>query len=159
MSVNNISAELSDQDVEEVKAAFKVIESKLPFLVNLPDDELASLFKLGSKSADFVSDAQDAADNFGQILPSTFDKKEFLLDATLFKKLAIIKLLCDSLSEKINDTYRKVGSEAMNAALELYAHVQINSEKVPGLKSVADKLKERFKKARSNKEAAQSVLA
>lgn len=50
MSYSNISAALSQQDVDDVKAAIKTIESKLPFLVVLTSDEKKGLFKLGSKS-------------------------------------------------------------------------------------------------------------
>lgn len=156
MAIQNISYVLPDADVQEIKAAFQTIRTKLPFLINLSDDESKSLFRLGPKSADFTIDARDTANNFPQILPSTFQKVELVNDSTLFSQMGEIKLLSDSLSEQIKDTYDAVGAEAMSAALEVYAYVQVNENKVPGLKSVAEKLRERFKKFRNRKSSDQA---
>jgi hypothetical protein len=54
-------------------------------------------------------------------------------------------MLLDSLHEKVDNTHAAVGSEAMQASLEVYAYVQTAKDRVPGLKSVAEKLRERFK--------------
>ena len=153
MATTNISSVVSNEDLTALKTAIETINSKLPFLINLPDDQLSSLFKLGPKSADFVSDSLDAMNNFPQILAPSFDKTEFTKDANLFKQLSEIKMLLDSLSEKILDTHRQVGSEALDAALQVYAFVQIGQDRVPGLKSVADKLQERFLKAKTTKQS------
>ena len=145
MSYQNISYSLPQADIDEVKAALATINSKLPFLITLDADERKSLFKLGPKSADFVSDASSASVNFPAILPGSFDVVEYGKDTTLFKALSDIKLLVDSLQEKLDNTYMAVGSEAMTASLEVYAYVQTAADRTPGLKSVADKLKDRFK--------------
>lgn len=42
-----------------------------------------------------------------------------------------------------------VGSEAMNAATEVYGYVKTVARKTPGLKPVATQLSERFQKAKS----------
>jgi hypothetical protein len=151
MSYQNISYNLSQEDVVAVKAALETINQKLPFLINLNKDEVQSLFKLGSKSVDFVQDAASAVENFPSILPPSFDKTEYTKDTSLFKSLNEIKLLVDSLSEKIEDTMMAVGSEAMGASLEVYAYVQTASDRTLGLKSVAEKLKDRFKNQGSRK--------
>ena len=151
MSYQNISASLSQADLDAIKAALETINQKLPFLVNLDNTDIKSLFKLGSKSADFVEDAAKAASNFPQILPLSFDQDEYKKDTSLFKSLSEIKLLTDSLAEKITDTTMAVGSEAMTASLEVYAYVQTASDRTPGLKTVAEKLKERFKNQGSKK--------
>lgn len=145
MSYQNISVAMLPADIDEVKAALATINTKLPFLVTLDTSERKALFKLGPKSADFVQDASVAVANFPNILPPSFDKVEYGKDTTLFKTLVEIKALVDSLSEKLDDTYVAVGSEAMVASLEVYAYVQTAADRTPGLRSVADKLKERFK--------------
>lgn len=145
MSYQNISVAPLQADIDAVKAAIATINAKLPFLITLDAQERKELIKLGPKSADFVSDASSAVTAFPNILPSTFDKVEYAKDAALFKVLTDIKMQLDSLIEKIDNTTVAVGSEAMVASLEVYAYVQTAADRTPGLKSVAEKLKERFK--------------
>jgi hypothetical protein len=153
MAYQNISYALPQADIDAIKAAIVTINSKLPFLVTLDGDEIKGLVKLGSKSADFVNDASAAAVNFPNVLPASFDKTEYGKDTALFKALGDVKQLVDSLKEKLDNTYMAVGSEAMVASLEVYAYVQTAGDRTPGLKSVAQKLKERFKGQSSRKNA------
>jgi hypothetical protein len=156
MAYNNISVTLVQADLDAVKTAIATINSKLPFLITLDGDERLALVKLGPKSADFVNDASAAVTAFPQILPASFDKVEYGKDTALFKALSDIKLQVDSLSEKVDNTYMAVGSEAMMASLEVYAYVQTAKDRTPGLGSVADKLKERFKSSASRKKTKKS---
>jgi hypothetical protein len=146
MAYQNISVSLSQADIDAVKAAIATINSKLPFLVTLNGVEVKGLMKLGPKSADFVLDSSVAATSFPNILPTSFDRIEYAKDTALFRVLGEIKTEVDSLKEKIDDTYVAVGSEAMTASLEIYAYVQTAADRTPGLKSVAEKLKDRFKR-------------
>ena len=75
---------------------------------------------------------------------------EYTKDTALFANLMEIKLLIDSLSEKNDNTYIAVGSEAMTASLEVYAYVQIAVSRTPDLQSVAEKLKDRFRRQSSS---------
>jgi hypothetical protein len=159
MSYQNISYNLVQADIDAVKAALVTIDSKLPFLISLDGEERQKLFKLGPKSADFVQDASTAAVNFPNILPISFDKVEYDKDTTLFKSLADIKFLVDSLQEKLDHTYMAVGSEAMIASLEVYAYVQTAADRTPGLKNVAEKLKDRFRAQGARKKPGDSSPA
>lgn len=145
MPYQNISAAIAQADIDAVKAAINTINSKLPFLISLTPDERKTLVKLGPKSADFVTEANATAGNFPNILPPSFDKAEFAKDTALFRALNDIKIPLDSLVEKLDNTYMAVGSEAMTAALEVYAYVQTAKTRTPGLNTSADKLQERFK--------------
>lgn len=142
------SAVLSAQEVSDIRKAIGEIADKMPFLISLTKEERIRLVKLGPKSVDFATDAAEAARTFPDILPVSFGAEEFQKDSSLFATLTSIGMMLDSLQEKVNDTIIAVGSEAMNDALEVYAQVQIAQAKKPGLKSVADKLKVRFKKTR-----------
>ena len=154
MSYQNISYSLPQADIDTVKAAIETISGKLPFLITLDAEERKALFKLGPKSADFVKDASMAAVNFPAMLPASFDKAEYAKDTTLFDALGDLKSLVDSLQEKLDNTYMAVGSEAMVASLEVYAYVQTAADRTPGLKSVADKLKDRFRAQGARKNTA-----
>lgn len=147
----NVSASMTIDSLNKVKEAIQTIATEMPFLINLSEEQARGLFRLGPKSVDFVTASRETVTHFPQILPPTFDQVEFLKDAELFGQLSEIKFLLDSLCEKVEDTYGEVGAEAMNSALEVYAHVRVNENKVPGLKSVSEKLGERFKKSKSAK--------
>jgi hypothetical protein len=151
MAYQNISSVVSPEDMQQIRNHIAALNALLPFLVALSADERRSLVKLGPKSADFVADASAAVASFSSILPSSFDITEYQRDTRLFNLLSEIKLLIDSLKEKIDNTYSAVGSEAMEASLEVYAYVQTAKDRVPGLKSVAEKLSERFKNKNSRK--------
>ena len=146
MSYQNISYSMSQADYDEIIAAVATINSKMPFLITLDKKDVKSIFKLGSGSVDFAQDSLFAASTFPQILPASFDADEYAKDATLFKQLSDIKIVLDSLVEKVSNTYMAVGGESMTACLEVYAYVQTAKDRVPGLKSVADKLNTRFKR-------------
>lgn len=143
---SKISVVLSAQEVADIKKTIGDISPKMPFLVSLTKKEKRALIKLGPKSADFVSDAAGAAKNFPDILPRTLDAEEFQKDSSLFAALTDIAMVLDSMQEKVNDTLAIVGNDAMTKGLKVYAYVQTAASKEPGLKSVADKLKVRFKK-------------
>jgi hypothetical protein len=145
MSYSNISYVMPQADIDAVKAAITTINSKMPFLVTLTEDERKTLFKLGPKSVDFVQDCASAVQAFPGIFPPSFNTSEFTKDAQLFKIMVDIFMSLDSLNEKLNDTMMAVGSEAMGASLHAYTYVQTAADTTPGLKSVAEKIGERFK--------------
>jgi hypothetical protein len=147
----SISYTLSDDSFSAINAALTEVSSEMPFMVALEPLERKRLFKLGSRSVDFVKDCHDVVVAFPGILPSSFSVAEFNKDYALFEKLTKIKLLVDSLKEKVDNTYMAVGSEAMMSACEVYTYVQAAVPNTPGLESVADKLKERFKRQSKKK--------
>jgi hypothetical protein len=61
MSYQNISAAISDQDMEAIKKSLDSIDSKLSFLVHLTPAERHDLFKMGDKSLAFVTKSVMAA--------------------------------------------------------------------------------------------------
>lgn len=145
MSYSNISAVLPQADVNAIKAAIATIDSKLPFLVALSNEEKRALFKMGPKSVDFVQESLRIAQNNADILPPSFNAAEFTKDVSLVVPLSEIALLFAQLSEKINDTSQAAGSEAMRGALAVYDYAKTASKHKPGLKSVVEELGRRFK--------------
>lgn len=152
MSYQNISESISDADFKAIKQALNVITEKLPFLITLSNDEKRGLTKLGSKSLDFVRECIVVTENYPEILPSGLDAKELAKDSKLFEQLSELKMLLNSLNEKINDTTVGVGNEAMKASLTVYSYVKTAAKSIAGLKSIALSLFERFKKTKKVKE-------
>lgn len=145
MSYNNISASISPEKMKAIKEAIKLIDGDLPFLISLTIDEKKALIKLGPKSIDFVRDCANVADNYPQILPASFDSGELSKDSLLFEQLSELKMLLNSLNEKINDTTTALGNQAMKSSLTVYDYVKTAAKSQPGLKTVVEDLQKRFK--------------
>jgi hypothetical protein len=153
MPYQNISATLTPDDLEAIKAALATIQQKMPFLVTLTSDERRKLVKMGDKSLAFVSNSLTAAQANSDILPASFDLKEFTQDYQLATSLNEILLGLQQLTEQVDDTLMAVSSEAMTSSLTVYDYVKAATKTRPGLKTVADQLGDRFKsiKARASK--------
>ncbi|WP_392483271.1 hypothetical protein [Nostoc sp. C110] len=50
MAYQNITASLSPQDIQEIKAALQTVQKKMPFLITLSTEERRKLVKMGDKS-------------------------------------------------------------------------------------------------------------
>jgi hypothetical protein len=145
MSYQNISAAISDQDMESIKKSLDSIDSKLSFLVHLTPTERRDLFKMGDKSLAFVKKSVMAAQQNRDILPVSFDLPELEKDLQLAEDLTEILTRLHQLAEEVDDTLIAVGSEAMRSSLTVYDYVKTASKNQPGLKALAEQLGERFK--------------
>ena len=159
MGYQNISAQVSSEDVQAIKAAVTTIRQKLPFLVTLTADERKSTFKTGPNSLSFVQNSLQATKNNPTVLPGSFDAAGFETDVNLFATLTDVGTQVAQLASEIDDTRLAVGGEAMNEATQVYNYVKAAAKSTPGLKPVADQLGERFQKASPNKPSPQPVHA
>ena len=157
MPYQNITATLSDADIQEIKTALETIQQKLPFLINLTADERRALCKMGDKSLAFVNNSLNAAQANRDILPASFDVEEFVRDYRLTVALTELLLGMRQLTEKMDDTLLAVGSEAMSSSLTVYDYVKTAAKKTPGLKTIAEQLGERFKAIKTKSSKATSV--
>jgi hypothetical protein len=145
MPYQNISATLTDKDIQEIKAALQTIQKKLPFLITLSTEERRKLYKMGDKSLAFVNNSLSAAQSNRDILPASFNLDEFVRDYQLATTLTDLLLKLEQLTEQVDDTLMAVGSEAMGSSLTVYDYVKTAAKKTPGLKTLAEQLGERFK--------------
>ena len=149
MAYQNITASLSPEDMQQIKAALQTIQKKLPFLITLSTEERRRLFKMGDKSLAFVNNSLTAAQSNPDILPASFDIHEFVRDYQLAATLTELLIALRQLSEQVDDTLLAVGSEAMSSSLTVYDYVKTAAKKTPGLKSLAEQLGDRFKAIRN----------
>ena len=148
MSYQNISAKLTETDLQDIKAALATIEAKLPFLIHLTVEERRKLFKMGNKSLAFVSNSLTVAQSNPDILPARFDLDEFSSDYQLAITLTEVHFRLQQLTEKVDDTLMAVSSEAMTSSLTVYEYIKTAAKNTPGLKAIAEQLSERFKATR-----------
>ena len=133
---NHVSAELPVADQQAVIAAIATIRAKLPFLVDLTDDESGGLAKFGPKSHAFVSKALQTAQLNAQIIPPSFSLAEFERDYALWQALQPIQMQLSQLQELFNDTVAALGSDLYTEALTSYGYL-----KAAGSGSGLDELK------------------
>ncbi len=145
MPYQNISAVLNDEDKMAIESAIKIIEAKLPFLVNLTNDEKQAIPKMGEGSVQFVEKALQYGKTTPAIVPPYTDLNELTRDFTLARTLMPINGALAKLSSSLNDTTIAVGSEAMTAALSIYkTSREASKSNVPGIKAIYDDLRARF---------------
>jgi len=163
MPYENITATVTDKNLQSIKDAIAEIEAALPFLITLTDDERKKLRKTGEGRLPFVLDAGQAAQDNPDILPKSFDADGFESAVALFNAMAEIHTLLAQLFSQVDDTRLAVGVEALSGASDVYNYVKAASQKTPGLKPLADKLGQLFQKAaatrRANNRAKVSQLA
>ncbi|BAY13148.1 hypothetical protein [Calothrix sp. NIES-2098] len=156
MAYQNITATVSPEDIQEIKAALQTIQKKLPFLVTLSAEERQKLVKMGDKSLAFVNNSVTAAQSNREILPASFNVEEFVQDYQLATTLTELLTSMRQLTEQVDDTLLAVGSEAMSSSLTVYDYVKTAAKKTPGLKTLAEQLGERFKALRAKSPKAAS---
>jgi hypothetical protein len=109
MPYQNIDATVPAVDVAAIKASFDAILAKLPFLVNLSDEERKSIPRTGEGSVGYVTDALTGIQNFPAIVPASFDAAGFKKDVDLFAVLSELGVIAASVARKIDDTRMAVG--------------------------------------------------
>jgi hypothetical protein len=139
---NKIDATLSVASVTKILQHLRDIEAELPFLVDLSNDEIASLSKIGSGQS-FVQDAITLAEQDDSFLPRSFDVASMRKDVDLLQALPPIIASVSRLKELLGDTLMLVGSDAFAAALDVYQSAQRHG-KGAGLKDSLSSLSNRF---------------
>jgi len=146
MPYQNIDAELSAADVQAIKDAFAAVEAKIPFAVNLTDEERKSIAKTGEGSVGYVQDALAGVQANPTAFPGTVSTPGFKKDVDLFTTLTELTTLAKSVAEKLDDTRMAVGGEAMKTANQVYTYAKTAAKTTPGLQPLVDKLAARYAK-------------
>ena len=157
MERNLVDAELTAADLQAVETAIETIQTKLPFLISLTNDEKASMFKLGETYKPFVEKAEWLVDNFPMIMPGAFNTAQFKKDLALLTILGSLNNKLQSIAKTMDDTITAVGSDVILAALEIYNSGKNNEERIPGLKPIIDEMKTFFPRKRKIVEPAKPL--
>lgn len=148
MAVQNlVSASIAAETKEEILQSIAEIKGKLSFLLTLQAAEVAGIFKAGKEYAPFLEVCHTVAKSHPEILSGVFNAAEFDRDFQLSKDLGAIADALDQLNEGVGHTLTAARSDALTTALDVYAAVKLNRDKVPGLGGVADNLALYFKKS------------
>ncbi|MEH2137821.1 hypothetical protein [Nostoc sp.] len=157
MSKAPISATLGQLERDAVLQAIATIKEKLPFLIDLSNEERKALPKMGDKSRAFVSKALEVATQNPEFLARSFDLEEMRKDVQLFEALYPVLLSLSQLQELVDDTFLAVGSEAYASALQVYTYAKASGQGA-GLETVVEEMGQRFaRKSRKSKPQAAAL--
>jgi hypothetical protein len=145
---NLVSASISPELKTSIMAKLNGLKNDLGFVVSLLPQQKNEYLKVGNVMLPFLDKAYNAATAHPEILSSVFDKDEFIKDYQLTKELIPIANQLSELTSAVEATLYAANSDSMVEALEVYAAVQQNKDKVPGLDTVAAELKAFFKKGK-----------
>lgn len=148
---NLISDSISEEQKTAVLQRLQEIKAELSFLLTLQPDEIMGLVKAGNSFAPFIQQAYNTVNDHPEIMPGVFDTDEFKRDCELSRDLGVIETQARELANSLENTLMAANSDAMNGALEVYAAVKQNRDKVPGLNVVAEDMAEFFKRSKRNK--------
>jgi hypothetical protein len=137
---NKISATLSDADKTAAITSIKAAKSKLPFLVSMNMEERKKERKMASKSVDYVKQSLRGAQTFPLQMRGDFDTAEFTKDVTLISQLWDVRTEIMGLVELIDDTIMAAGTDAMQAADDVYNTLKVAAKNNANVKTVLDEI-------------------
>ena len=117
---NLISTKIPDKEIQEIISAINLINEKLPDLVTLSNEEMASLPKMSHHTIDFVLENLKAAETHPEIVPDNVEIEEIKKDVELI--MAINKILSPlkKLEKKLEHSALLAGSEAYLPSIAIY---------------------------------------
>lgn len=151
---NKISAEITPEGKALILANIEEVKTMMPYLINLTTEERTKLKGIGNKNLAYVQKCLEGALAFPTEMKVNFDIAEFQRDVNLFNSLLGIQIACEALLEKVDDSMKAAGIDAMGAASEVYATLKIAAKNNANVKAIVDEIGARFvaqKKPRQNK--------
>ena len=142
MKQNLAFQHLSDEQWATVDQALAALETALaPALVALTPQQRRRAVKMGDGSQAFCRTAYDVARKNAGLLPRDFDLGEMGLDLASHDAVVERMVVLSNLMERVRDTDLALGSDAMVASLEAYAHLKVagKAEGVDGLRKLLSK--------------------
>lgn len=147
MTLQTIDATLTQEEIDTILAALKVVRDQLPFLVGLSAQERRQLPKMGRKSQTFAVRALDMAVQHSDVMPRHLKVEEARRDIALFEALNPILQAVSHLRELIEDTQMVAGSEAYAAARLAYNSAKVSGKNL-GLDDILEDLSQQFRRTR-----------
>ncbi len=145
---NLVSAVLTPEQSASVNQGFSGIKGALSMLIVLQPQQKKEFVKVGNTYLPFIEMAHEAVKDHPEIMPAVFDVAEFNRDYQLPKDLTPILNQINELAESVQDTIFGAASDAMSESLQVYAAVQQNKDKIPGMDTIAAEMAKFFKKTK-----------
>lgn len=142
---NRISAQLTDELVNEVIADLQAIRNKLAFLANLSAQDRRELGKMGERSIGFDEKCATYMEAHPEFIPPFVDLSELARDRKLRAQLLRIVPHSSRLADAIDDGVMLSNNDIMGANLSYYQSVRAASKRgIPNAQAIYDDLRTRF---------------
>ena len=148
MSQNNVSLELSNEQLSQAAQAITTLEQAFAGLVSLAPADRRRLVKMGQKSEVFCRQTLRVLAQNPQIVPPGLGLAEAQADLQALDQLAPLLNRLQRLAERGRDTEMALGADVMDVALEGYALLGV-SGKQQGLDGLRKQLSSRWARSRS----------
>ena len=141
---NKISAAFAETDKNEVLTKMDEVKALMPFLISLTTVERKKLKGIGNKNLAYVQKCLEAALSFPDELKKNFNVDEFQKDVNLFNNLIRVHMICQALTELVDDSMKAAGIDAMGAAAEVYDSLKSSAKSNANVKMIVSEIAERF---------------
>jgi len=149
MAQNLVSGALSTEQKAQIGQGLAAIKAGLPMIITLQPEQKREFVRVGSTFLPFIEIAHGVSVDHPEIMSGVFNLAEYNRDYALSIDLLPILNQLNELAESVQDTIFAANSDAMAESLEVYAAVQANTDKVPGMDTIAAKMAAFFKKSRT----------
>ena len=140
-----ISAELTNENVNEILTHVNAVKDLMPWLLGLTKGERQTLPKMDDARFPFVQKSIAYGAQRSEILQPYVDIHELKKDLDLFKQLEEITRIIGQLAEMVSDTRMAAGSDAYIAALQVYNTAKMAAaSKIPGTDAIVKDLAKLF---------------
>jgi hypothetical protein len=153
---NLVSATLTPEKSSATLQKLTEVGADLDFLIVLEPDSKNEFVKVGNTYSGFLKKANGVAADHPEILPAVFNLDEFKKDYQLALDLQPILTRLKELTEAVQDTIFAANSDALSAGLGIYAAVQQNKDKIPGMDTIAAEMAAFFKRPKRKTASAAS---
>jgi hypothetical protein len=146
-NTNRISAEISDEQVEQILISMREIRKNLPFLVTLSAEDRRSVSKMGAKSVGFDEKCENYMNNRPEFMPGFVQLTEVKRDRQLRAQMLKFASDLETLAGSVDDTLLLLSSEIWSADLAYYQSAREAARRIVfGAQDVYDDLSMRFPK-------------
>ncbi|MFY8127552.1 MAG: hypothetical protein ACOVMM_04185 [Chitinophagaceae bacterium] len=143
---NKVSINITAADDAAIVAAINTLVSKLqPYLSTLTDEERKGGLKMGARDVSFIQKADAYGAQYSTQIPAFISLPNLKEDVGAINKLNEYLRPLATLQRSVEDTIMLAGSEAMEAALLVYAAIKTcAANNIDGAPEAANDMKERF---------------
>ena len=145
---NKISIEIPPADLQAIKDAIAVLQTKLgPLLIALTTDQRKKRVKMGEASKPFVEKVLEYAVSNPQFLPAFASVPEMDKDWKAHQELNPVYNSLNQITSNLSDTLLELGHDLMKPAKAYYKMVQVGVKMdVPNAKPIEADLSVRYER-------------
>src|SRR5262245_35220600 len=121
-------ASMSVEEIQTATAELKKVRQAMGFSLPLSPAERAACGRLGTKTAQITQMRLAAAQQHKEVLPPSFDLRQFERETALLVALSQCLDAVKSIQSDVHDTFLAIGKGAVQSAKFALGHLQVGAE-------------------------------